>query len=432
MPDYAELTLPYLLNRHDPLVNGAGDFVLPDYNGYGLSSIPATVSALLDGPQLNTASLMPQISERIGKHYQNVVLILVDALGYDHFLRLMVQGYAEFWRENLPQAGLFALSSVSPSTTATALTTLWTGTEPATHGYIGYEMWLKEYSMTINSILHCPTSFIGDNGSLMRAGFIPEQFLGLQTIGEQLSAASITSHAFLPYTIANSGLSRMHLQGTHFHGFVAESDLWADLRDLLNLPSAKPRFFYVYWATLDTLIHRYGPDDMRIDAHFAEFSRTLAENFLSGLEQSACESTLLLLTADHGAIATPPDEKYNLNVHPQLLQLLRMLPTCESRLPFLFIKSGMEKHVREYFAQAWPGEFTLITGAEALSAQLFGKMPMHPALPDRVGDLIALPHNNAYLWWPNHINMMQGRHGGLSRLEMLIPLYALPLGGLRH
>jgi hypothetical protein len=28
--------------------------------------------------------------------------------------------------------------------------------------------------------------------------------------------------------------------------------------------------------------------------------------------------------------------------------------------------------------------------------------------------------------------MMQGRHGGLSRLEMLIPFYALPLGGLKH
>lgn len=77
---------------------------------------------------------------------------------------------------------------------------------------------------------------------------------------------------------------------------------------------------------------------------------------------------------------------------------------------------------------AW--EFTLITGEEALSAQLFGRRPENPALNDRIGDLVALPHNNAYLWWPNHINMMQGRHGGLSRLEMLIPLYALPLDRL--
>jgi predicted AlkP superfamily pyrophosphatase or phosphodiesterase len=153
MPDYADLTLPTLLNHHDPLVKGAGDFVLPDYNGCGLSSIPALVSTLLGGPPLQTPSMAPQISDQLGQQYQNVVLILVDALGYDHFLRLMAQGYAEFWRERLPQASLFTLSSVCPSTTATALTTLWTGTNPPPHGYIGFEMWLKKYSMTINSIL---------------------------------------------------------------------------------------------------------------------------------------------------------------------------------------------------------------------------------------------------------------------------------------
>jgi len=260
MPDYADLTLPYLLNRHDPIVNGAGDFVLPDYNGYGLSSIPAAVSALLSGPQLQTAGLAPQLMERLGQRYQNVILILVDALGYDHLQSLMAQGYAEFWRENLPQASLIPLTSISPSTTATALTTLWTGTEPSRHAYIGYEMWLKEYSMTINSILHSPISFMGDNGSLLRAGFIPEQFLGIPPLGAQLASAGIESHAFMPYSIANSGLSRMHMQQTNQHGYVAESDLWADLRALLNQPFPRPRFLYVYWATLDTLIHRYGPE----------------------------------------------------------------------------------------------------------------------------------------------------------------------------
>jgi len=300
------------------------------------------------------------------------------------------------------------------------------------HAYIGYEMWLKEYSMTINSILHCPTTFMGDNGSLLRAGFIPEQFLGLPTIGELFTHAGIESHAFMPYTIAGSGLSRMHMQQTNLHGYVAESDLWTDLRDLLNLKSKKPRFLYVYWATLDTLIHRFGPEDTRVAAQFAEFCRLLADSLLPGLDQSTREDTLLLLTADHGSIATPIDEKYDLHTHPQLLQMLRILPTSESRLPFLFLKPGTENLVREYFAQAWPGEFTLITQEQAFAAQLFGKRPENPALLDRVGDLVVLPHGNAYLWWPNHANQMQGRHGGLSRLEMLIPFYALPLAELRN
>jgi hypothetical protein len=60
--------------------------------------------------------------------------------------------------------------------------------------------------------------------------------------------------------------------------------------------------------------------------------------------------------------------------------------------------------------------------------RLFGNGPEHPDLRDRLGDIMVIPHEDAYLWWPEKPNVMQGRHGGLNRLEMLIPLYALPLG----
>ena len=165
-----------------------------------------------------------------------------------------------------------------------------------------------------------------------------------------------------------------------------------------------------------------------MDNQFADLSRSLEVNFLDGLENKVREKTLLLLTADHGAIATPVCGKYNLGNHPELVNMLRMLPTCEGRLPFLFVKPGMEAAVRAYFANAWPGKFSLLTMDEALSMRLFGIGAEHPELRERLGDLIAVPHEDAYLWWPEKPNVMQGRHGGLHRLEMLIPLYALPLG----
>ena len=428
MPDYKDAVLPQLLARQNgPLADG-DSLVLPNQTGHSLVNLPGTVSRLLGGPELSSPPLSPVILEKLGGAYRNVIVLLVDALGYEHLLRLMSAGKADFWKENLPRASLFPLTSISPSTTATALTTLWTGTEPAEHGYIGYELWLKRYSMVINTILHMPAAYFGDVGSLAKAGFTAENFLGIPTLGARFAGRGIESHAFLPASILGSGLSRMHLEKTSVHGYVAESDLWANLRDILNTPARGARYCYVYWSTLDSLIHRYGPNDLRVDNQFADLSRSLEVNFLDGLENQVREKTLLLLTADHGAIATPVHGKYNLGNHPELVNMLRMLPTCEGRLPFLFVKPGMEAAVRAYFANAWPGKFSLLTMDEALSMRLFGIGAEHPELRERLGDLIAVPHEDAYLWWPEKPNVMQGRHGGLHRLEMLIPLYALPLG----
>lgn len=428
MPDYSDAILPQLLSRQNSLLAEVEGLVLPDQTGHSLCNIPGTVSKLLGGPELSTPAFHPEILEKFDGRYRNVIVLLVDALGYDHLQRLMADGKADFWRDNLSRASVFPLTSICPSTTATALTTLWTGAEPAEHGYIGYEMWLKRYSMVINTILHMPAAYFGDTGSLTKSGFVAESFLGLRPLGAQFAERGIESHAFLPYSIGGSGLSRMHLEKTNVHGYVAESDMWANLRDVLNTPARGARFLYVYWSILDTLIHRYGPNDERVDNQFSDLSRSLAVNLLGGLDKTVREKTLLLLTADHGAIATPIYDQFNLSKHPDFLRMLRLLPTCETRLPFLFIKPGLEAAVRAYFGHAWPGQFTLLRMEEALSMRLFGAGAEHPELRDRIGDLVAVPAGDAYLWWPEKPNVMQGRHGGLHRLEMLTPLYALPLG----
>lgn len=427
VPDFSDLVSPVLNSQYSELISDMSDVCLPNYAGYGLSNLPASISYWLGGPKLESPLLAVNILEKFGRHYKKVVLLLVDALGYSHFKRLMSEGKAEFWQKNLEKASLFPITSITPSTTSSALTTIWTGMTPNTHGYIGYEMWLKELGMVINTILHTPTSYLGDAGGLSRAGFDPESFLGVDPLGVQLAAKGIESHAFLPYSIGNSGLSRMQLNQTSLHGYVAESDLWANVRDNLNSRPNRARFIYVYWSTLDTLIHRYGPHDERVDNQFTDFSHSLQVNLFEGLEDWTREDTLFILTADHGAIATPPCEIYNLGNHPKLVSMLRILPTCESRLPFLYLKPGLERSVREYFGNTWPGAFGLITGGEAIAMHLFGNGVDHPGLTDRVGDLVAIPHGDAYLWWPAKPNVMQGRHGGLNPAEMLIPFYGLSL-----
>ena len=403
------------------------DILLPNYDGYSLANLTPSISRWLGGPDLPAPVFSDAILKHFAPGYKRVVLLLVDALGYNQLVRLMEQGKADFWQRNLGKGTLIPLTSISPSTTSTALTTIWTGSTPNQHGIIGYEMWVKSLSMVINTILHSPITFAGDVGGLARAGFDPVNFLGMTTLGEQFATRGIESHAFVPASIANSGLSRMHHVGTQLHGYTAESDFLANLRDLLNSRPNNRKFVYAYWSHVDSLMHRYGTYNERVTEQFSSFSAAFERILLNKLEPWAREDTLFLLTADHGSVETPTIPSYELSSHPELVNMLVMQPTCEGRLPYLYVKPGEIDTVRQYFEHAWPGQFDLITRQQVLDSGLLGSGKPNNDLANRIGDLVAIPHGNAYLWWVNRANVMQGRHGGLHPDEMLVPLYALPL-----
>jgi hypothetical protein len=104
-----------------------------------------------------------------------------------------------------------------------------------------------------------------------------------------------------------------------------------------------------------------------------------------------------------------------------------MKPTCENRLAFLYLRPGHEDAVRGYFSKTWPDEFILVTQEEAITNGLFGPEPYHPDLENRVGDLIAISRDEAYLWWSKEQDFLLGRHGGMNSQDMLVPFLAVKL-----
>lgn len=209
--------------------------------------------------------------------------------------------------------------------------------------------------------------------------------------------------------------------------FHTQSDLWVNVRNLLEREPDSRKYIWIYWGELDYLSHHYGPNDSRAIAELVNFSSSFEFLFLNQLKPHTRDDTLLILIADHGQIKTEPDPHYDLSNHPNFVRRLHMMPTGENRLAYLFIRPGQTAAIREYIERTWPGQFSTIEPALAVEYGLFGPGEVHPRLFDRLGDLILVSRQNAYLWWSAKPDHLLGRHGGLSSDEMLIPFLAAGL-----
>jgi predicted AlkP superfamily pyrophosphatase or phosphodiesterase len=425
MSDLTPTLLPRLKDHKLPGLNIENSLIHPKYDDQSIVNIPAAICKWMGIPEYRSTPLHQEITSKFPGDIRNVILILVDALSFSRFTDWMETN--PVWKM-LVQEGLLApLTSVVPSTTSSALTSLWTGAYPSEHGVLGYEMWIKEFSMIANMILHAPITFKNSVDSLTTAGFSPGEFLGMQTFGTHLANHGVDSYSFTHYSIAKSGLSRMLMRDVEVQPFQTPASLWVSIRDLIETKSENTKFIWTYWGQVDGISHYNGPDDERVKAEFSHYSLAFEHFFLNQIHSQSKSDTMVILTADHGQTPTPLNSNMVLENHPELHSYLRMNPTCENRFTFLYTRPGNEDSVREYFSETWPDEFILITQEEAITKGLFGPEPYHPDLGNRVGDLIAISRDEAYLWWSKEQDFLLGRHGGMNSQDMLVPFLAVKL-----
>ncbi len=427
MPDLTAEVWPMLEAPRLRAVPWDAEEMPPAYNGLSVLNLPATVCRLLGVPTLGAhPPLERRLVNPLGE-VERVILVLVDGLRWDLLRQALEAGLLPGWLRLAEEGVLAPLTSVVPSTTATALTTLWTGCSPAEHGVVGYEVWLKAYGMVANMIFHQPSGFRHGMGSLEKTGFQPETFLPMPTLGEHLARYGVRSMAFQHFTISHSGLSRMLFREAEVHAFSTLAQLWFDVREALTADPPGKRFLWVYWGAVDGLEHHFGPHDPRVLAEVHAFGWALERYFLSALTPETRHKTALLITADHGHLLTPDNPDYYLSNHPRLADTLHLHPCGENRLMYLYARPRREEAMLAYFDETWPESFRLLPSVQAVAEGLLGPGKIHPDLLNRVGDWMALPRGNAYLWWADKKNHLLGRHGGLSKSEMLVPYLAARL-----
>lgn len=426
MIDLTPNYLPGLLQNRIAELDLSPGHVAPAYHGWSLLNIPGGIQQLLGLPAGGLPGMAPEILPANAEPAEGVIMLVLDGLGLYALQRCLGQGLGAIWQD-LP-GRLYPLTSICPSTTTAALSTLWTGAPTAGHGLAGYELWLMEYGVVANMVYLSPTTFANDPGGLSRSAFRPDSFLPVEALGTRLQEQGVKVYAFMHHSLARSGLSAMHLKQAAVIPYTTPADLSVKLRDLADsrAGSGEKYYAYIYWGALDEFGHIYGPSDERIGLEFDAFSRAIG-SVMQNIIEKRRGAVRFILTADHGMVSTPKRSEYDLRTHPDFYKNLSIQPTGESRMMYLHARPGREQPLQRYFDDHWPGDFRIFPSDQLVERGLFGTGPHHPRLMDRLGTWIAIANGSGYLWWADKENRLIGRHGGLLPEEMLVPFYLLDM-----
>jgi predicted AlkP superfamily pyrophosphatase or phosphodiesterase len=353
----------------------------------------------------------------------------VDALGYRQLLDEFARQPDLFLGALIRRDGVsFApLTSVFPSTTVNATTTLNTGAQPAEHGILGYTLWLPELGGVSEMIRFGP--YAGP-WAYREAGVEPAAFQPAPPLDARLREVGVATYTVSHAEYAGSALTRMQYTSAEYVPHLGPADLVVRIRQLLERPAPERMLIGAYYGTLDALCHLYGAGTSQQAAEVAALDGLLRRELFDRVRRP---DTLFMLLADHGHINVAPERNIDLVArHPALLRELVVPPTGEGRARYLHARGGRATAVRAYIAEHFGGIATVLDAEEALARGLFGAAPPIRQTRERIGDFVLLPHEN---WYFHHYPTERlkpiatiGRHGGLTPEELLAPFLALRLG----
>ncbi|MHC3437205.1 alkaline phosphatase family protein [Natrialbaceae archaeon A-gly3] len=133
-------------------------YLFPAYDDDSIANVPETALSVLDGSYRKR--LPADVFDGVATNVDNVVLFVLDGFGLEAWYRHWQDD--PFLRQVTEAGTVTPLTSIYPSETAAALTTLYTGLEPAEHGLLGWYQYLESVGEDIvTESYRKPTSFRG-------------------------------------------------------------------------------------------------------------------------------------------------------------------------------------------------------------------------------------------------------------------------------
>jgi hypothetical protein len=383
---------------------------LPDYHGGSIVNLMRSIEGALDAKPSDAAAAYPELSALPAAaiaRARNIVLLVIDGLGYDY---LEGAGAGSALQPHLKAR----ITSVFPSTTASAVSSFLTGVGPQQHALTGWHAWLRELGCVATTL-----RFRARHGgeSLSRAGIAPRSIYTAEPMFDRLAAQS---HVVSPANIVDSDYNVAHSGTARRHGYQHLPELFSRTAAILK-SNAERKFIHAYTYDFDETAHSRGSASPELQAKFRQIDAAYAE-FLGDI---AGTGTVVIAVADHGFIDSPKPFCIELEDHPALAGML-MLPLCgERRVAYCYVQPG-EETAFEHYVQTRLGHCAgLYRSSDLIARGWFGLGAANPRLAERVGHYtLVMKDQYTIKDWilgePRYLT--QGVHGGVSAAEMYVPL----------
>ena len=377
----------------------------PDYTGGGIVNLMSSVRRVFGAPDSHYLPLKPvNLIQRLQD--RSLILLVIDGLGYK---QLKDHPSAPVLNTHL----VGSLTSVFPSTTASAITTYLTGLAPQQHGLVGWHTYFESIDC-----IFTPLPFVPRNTQVcLSADVTPATLFSHDPLFDLITAPT---HSVSPASIAYSPYNRFHCGKAQIHPYKTVLEMFEHLVGICR-QTRQRTLTYAYYPNLDFLSHRHGS----LSDSVSRDLKLLDQTFEQFLELANGTETTVVITADHGFGDPLPEQRIDLTDHPDIVQLLDK-PLCgEPRVAYCYVKPGKQALFEKIVKDRWCQAGTLYPSEQLIAEHFFGQGQAHPALKKRIGDFTLVMNTEFMIndWQPGEKRIdMRGVHGGLSDKEMLVPL----------
>ena len=365
-----------------------------DYNNC-LTNVACSIQKYFEIPQRHKG--LPEIDKLFAeKQPENVILILCDGLGS------RVMDVALNKDDYMMKKRVKEIYATFPSTTASGLTSIKTGLNPAEHGWIGWFVYIKPIDKIIKIYKDKDKdAYIFSNSDFIK---IKEKYLTPKTIVEQINEAK-----------------KYKAFETNCYPHNEESDLdivFENILDKLKIEGKKYIFSYI--GEPDHILHSKGTFHEKAKREIQNINKKVEEYSKKILEY---KNTVMIIVADHGHIVA---EEINIKSKDYMKYVANEQSFIECRAPAYLVKKGEEENFKKAFLKDFGNDFYLLSKEEVLKYQLFGDYEEgneNPLFKDGLGDFMGVSKGNTNKALLGKADWGKvGYHGGNSDEEVFVPL----------